>query len=91
MKNDYRVPSERYGHTHYFVRQKDGRYAFVPAEEWMPVYITRNNDGSICFIDTEGGPCIGVGFKTDEIEVVKIESIGSIELFTLKEINKTEE
>lgn len=88
MKNNYLVPSERYGHVHYFVQYNDNKYSFVPAEEWMPVYITYNNDGSIYFIDTEGGPCIGIGFRTDEIEVVDIVIEGKRELFVLKEIEK---
>ena len=91
MKKIYNVPSERYGHTHKFVQQNNGKYVFVPEEEWMPIYVTYNKDHSVYFIDTEGGPCIGVGFKTDEIEVIGIETIGGIDYFTLKEINKTEE
>lgn len=86
MKNRYDVKSERYGHTHSFVRMSDGRYVFVPEESWMPVYVTANEDGGVKFIDTEGGPCIGVGFKTDEIEVVKIDRDEKGEWFTLKEI-----
>ena len=92
MKNSYAVPSERYGHVHYFVQHDGNRYAFVPEEEWMPIYVTYNDDGSVYFIDTEGGPCIGVGFKTDEVEVVGIERIENQEWFILKEIEngKTE-
>ena len=88
MKNNYLVPSERYGHTHYFVQVRDDKYVFVPEEEWMPVYITYNKDGSIYFVDTEGGPCIGIGFRTDEIEVTDIVIEDKRELFTLKEIEK---
>lgn len=88
MKNNYIVPSERYGHTHYFVQYSDNKYSFVPAEEWMPIYITYNKDGSVYFIDTEGGPCIGIGFRTDEIEVTDIVIEDNRMLFVLKEIEK---
>lgn len=88
MKIKYDVPSERYGHTHSFVRVVDDKYTFVPEKEWMPIYVTYNDDGSTYFIDTEGGPCIGVGFATDEIQVVDIVKEGNAELFVLKEIKK---
>lgn len=87
MKTEYKVKSERYGHTHSFVQVEDNKYDFVPEENWMPVYITSNIDGNgIEFIDTEGGPCIGPGFKTDEIVVESIVVQGSKILFILKEI-----
>lgn len=91
MKNYYPVPSERYGHLHLFVRQKDNLYAFLPEEDWMPVYLTYNDDGSVAFIDTEGGPCIGVGFKTNLFKVTKIEIVDGIELFTIEENDKAED
>ena len=92
MKNNYPVPSERYGYTHYFAQIDGDKYVFVPEKEWMPIYVTYNDDGSVYFIDTEGGPCVGVGFKTDEVEVIKIDRTERGEIFTLKEFNngKTE-
>ena len=72
MKKEYNVKSERYGHTHKFVRMPSGYYTFVPEQEWMPIYVTYSEDGNVCFIDTEGGPCIGEGFETDEVKVVAI-------------------
>lgn len=83
MKDRYEVKSERYGHTHSFVKMPDGKYVFNPAEDWMPVYVTGSKKNGIEFIDTEGGPCIGVGFKTNEVEVVEIDKDGRL---TLKEI-----
>ena len=97
MKSNYKVPSDRYGYVHHFKKVEDERYRFVPEQEWMPIYVTYNDDKSVRFIDTEGGPCIGVGFKTDEIEVVKIDNEKSDNsfvagiYFTLKEIEKTED
>lgn len=87
MKEKYPVYSERYGHIHNFVRLEDGNYAFVPKEDWMPIYVTMSCDGDcIGFIDTEGGPCIGVGFRTIEIEVEDIISVGNNIEFKLKEL-----
>ena len=84
MKSKYAVPSDRYGHVHSFVQVEGNKYSFVPEKDWMPIYVTYNKDHSIYFIDTEGGPCIGVGFKTDEVEVTDICGV----LFVLKEIEK---
>ena len=81
MEREYKVKSDRYGHTHKFVQVEDDRYVFVPEESWMPIYVTLNDDKSVLFIDTEGGPCIGVGWSNDEIQVTKIEG----NYFTLKE------
>lgn len=86
MKTEYKVKSERYGYTHSFVQAEDNKYNFVPEEDWMPIYITGDGNGGIAFIDTEGGPCIGIGFKTNEIEVVDLKTVGNTEIFILKEI-----
>lgn len=91
MEKVYNVPSERYGHVHKFVQIEGDLYSFVPEQDWMPIYVTLNGDGSIKFIDTDGGPCIGVGFMTDEVEVTKIERIGMGEVFTLRETSKNKE
>jgi len=91
MEKVYNVPSERYGHVHKFVQIEGDLYSFVPEQDWMPIYATMNDNGDIDFIDTDGGPCISVGFKTDKVEVTKIESIGLGEVFTLKEIDGNKE
>jgi len=93
MKNAYDVPSDRYSYVHHFVRLVEGNeYAFIPADEWMPIYLTYGKDYSNVFIDTDGGPFIGVGFKTDEVEVTEIKrtDTGGV-IFVLKEIEKDEE
>ena len=76
MEKEYKVKSDRYGHVHKFVQMPTGYYAFVPEQDWMPLYITKNKDGSVSFVDTDGGPCIGVGFETDEIKVVALHDFG---------------
>lgn len=91
MKEEYKVMSERYGHTHSFHLMYNGKYVFVPEESWMPIYVTYNDDGTVKFVDTEGGPCVGIGFKTDEVEVVNIERDENGEWFTLKELENAEE
>ena len=41
MKNSYNIKSDRYNHTHRFVRILDSEYyRFIPEEEWMPLYLT---------------------------------------------------
>lgn len=90
MENSYNVPSERYGYTHRFVSvHGDGNpYYFVPEKGWMPLYLTFNRDKSIHFVDTEGGPCVGPGFSTDEVIVTNMERVGDEVIFTLKEKTK---
>ena len=84
MKTEYKVNSDRYGHTHKFVSiNGDGNpYAFVPEKDWMPLYITQNNDGTIAAVDTEGGPFMSAGWSNDEIEIESISDKGE---FFLKE------
>ena len=89
MKKEYKVKSERYGYVHKFVQMPSGYYSFVPEKDWMPIYIT-GKMSDIKFIDTEGGPCIGVGFETDEVKVKKIHCFGQSIEFELEE-KKTEE
>ena len=87
MKEKYDIKSERYGYTHSFVRVEPGKYIFVAEKKWMPIRVSYDTDGAIRFIDPDGGPCIGVGFKTNEVEVVSIERDKEYyEIFTLKEI-----
>jgi hypothetical protein len=82
MEKEYTVNSERYGHKHKFVQIEGDKYDFVPEKSWMPIYVTLNDDNKgVSFIDTEGGPCIGVGWSNDKIEVVDI--VGNY--FILKE------
>lgn len=76
MEKEYKVKSDRYGHVHKFVQMPTGYYAFVPEQDWMPLYITKDKDGSVSFVDTDGGPCIRVGFETDEIKVVALHDFG---------------
>ncbi len=88
MKETYTVPSDRYHRLHRFVRKENGNYDFVPEQDWMPIYVTMKEDNSgVYFVDTEGGPCIGEGFSTNEVIVEKInqDEKGNIE-FVLKEI-----
>ena len=83
MKENYNVKSDRYNHTHKFIKTtytylKNGVlitdediYTFVPEQEWMPIYVTYAdvNMKSVVFIDTEGGPNIYSGWSNNEIYV----------------------
>lgn len=87
MKDKYIVPSDRYHRLHRFIALENGNYRFEPEEDWMPIYVTKDRDGDgIDFIDTEGGPCIGVGFKTSEFEVTDIINTETDIEFKLKEL-----
>ena len=46
MKECYNVNSDRYNHVHHFVKKfdKDDEYLFIPAEDWMPIYVTMNEN-----------------------------------------------
>lgn len=87
MKNEYKLQA-RYGHTHKFVsiNGNGNPYAFVPEEDWMPLYYNYNTreDGTrdIATIDTEGGPLLYAGWSNDEVEVERITDNGE---FILKE------
>lgn len=85
MKNKYFIKSDRYNHTHSFQKiLNSDYYCFKPEEEWMPLYITYNEDGkTINFIDTEGGPCINEGWCNNEIIVEKIEIVNNALMFKL--------
>ena len=73
MQDVYYIQSDRYHRLHKFVRNEHGNYDFVPEQEWMPVYVTMSRDGDcVDFIDTEGGPCISVGWQSDKIIVKDI-------------------
>ena len=87
MKDNYSVKSNRYGHTHQFVKIEDSEnYFFKPEKDWMPLYITYNSDKSgIKFIDTEGGPILGKGWFNDEIKIVDILLTDNGILFKLEE------
>lgn len=83
MKDIYFVKSDRYNHTHKFVKTKLTRlcgedlitdndlYLFTPEEEWMPIYLTYSNSdkNEVKFIDTEGGPIIFKGWNNGNIVV----------------------
>lgn len=83
MKENYNVKSDRYNHTHKFIKTtytylKNGVlitdediYTFVPEQEWMPIYVTYADGDmkSVVFIDTEGGPNIYSGWSNNEIYV----------------------
>lgn len=90
MKESYNIKSDRYNHIHHFIKKfdKNDEYLFIPAEDWMPIYVTMNEDNkSVKFIDTEGGPCLGIGWKNDEIEVIDIfKRCPNETIFKLKEI-----
>lgn len=93
MKNEYKINSDRYGHTHKFVSTSrcSNPYIFVPEKDWMPLYCTYDSESkNIVAIDTEGGPFMSAGWNNDEIIIERIEGgkVGPI-LFYLKE--KTEE
>lgn len=73
MKEIYRIRSSRYGHIHSFRRNDDGSYSFVPAEDWMFLYISSNPESKdIISVDTEGGPFMTVGWNNGEIEITGI-------------------
>ena len=88
MRKEYPIPSDRYHHLHKFVKKENGHYDFVPQEDWMPIYVTMKEDGSdVEFIDTDGGPIIGRGFKNSFIEVVDIITNENNDIeFILKEL-----
>ena len=88
MREEYSIPSDRYHHLHKFVKKENGHYDFVPQEDWMPIYVTMKEDGSgVEFIDTDGGPVIGRGFKNSFIEVVDIITNENNDIeFILKEL-----
>lgn len=92
MKNKYSIKSDRYNHTHKFVRILDSDYyRFVPGEDWMPLYLTYASDSNkVAFVDTEGGPCIEIGWSNNEISVTEIIQKDNILMFKLKE-NETKE
>lgn len=87
MKNEYKIKSDRYGHTHKMVSiNGDGNpYAFVPEADWMPLYYSSEN-GNIFSVDTDGGPFLTAGWANDEITIESIctDVTGSAE-FYLKE------
>lgn len=89
MKKTYKIKSNRYGHLHSFNLNKDGSYTFIPAEDWMPLYVGKSNVDSkeISYIDTEGGPFLTVGWSNDEIKITNIEIGKDNKIsFTLKEV-----
>ena len=90
MKDSYVVPSDRYGRLHSMERLENGNYKFVPEASWMPVYINLNDDGSLAFMDTEGGPLIGVGFETDEFVVTNVIRRGNTFEFVLEDKEERE-
>ena len=87
MKNSYNIKSDRYNHTHRFVRILDSEYyRFIPEEDWMPLYLTyTNNKSEVAFVDTEGGPCIAGGWSNNEITVTEIVLRDNLLMFKLKE------
>lgn len=90
MKQEYKVNSERYGHVHKLVSidGKGNPYAFVPEQDWMPLYYTYNNDKTVFAIDTEGGPFMTAGWSNDEIVIEKIvDGEDHITRFYIKEKN----
>lgn len=88
MKTKYNVKSDRYNHTHKFVKILDTNfYRFIPEEDWMPLYLTyTNNKNEVAFVDTEGGPCIDVGWSNNEIRVTEILLVDNALMFKLEEI-----
>ena len=58
MKNEYKINSDRYGHTHKFVSTSrcSNPYIFVPEKDWMPLYCTAGwNNDEIIIERIEGG------------------------------------
>ena len=87
MKNEYKIKSINYNRTHRFVKDDNSEYyIFKPQENWMPLYITYDENREVKFIDTEGGPCIEKGFSTNEVVVENIFVIENKIKFKLKEI-----
>lgn len=104
MKKEYKVKSNRYNHTHKFVKTvftyfdengdtitENDVYIFEPEENWMPIYITYadSNRNEVAFIDTEGGPDIYKGWKSDEIIVEDMFIADDKLYFRLKEHERT--
>lgn len=103
MEKEYKVKSDRYNHTHKFVKTEfkysdengnivtdDNVYNFVPEQDWMPIYITYadSNRNEVAFIDTEGGPNIYEGWKNNEVTVVDMFIADDKMYFRLKEHNR---
>ena len=90
MKESYLIRSSRYGHIHSFKRNDDGSYSFVPAEDWMPLYISSDPESKdIISVDTEGGPFITVGWNNGEIEITGIRKNEEKRIiFNIREISK---
>lgn len=88
MESKYNIKSDRYGHTHKFVRILDTEYyRFVPEQEWMPIYLTYTADkAGVAFIDTEGGPILEVGWSNDEIRITDIMIIDDALMFKLETV-----
>ena len=74
MKEVYYVKSNRYGHTHKFIKNpKSEYYCFIPEKDWMPLYVTYKSDGTgVLFLDTDGGPLLEREWKNDEIKISEI-------------------
>ena len=104
MEKEYKVKSDRYNHTHKFVKTEfkysdengnivkdDNVYIFVPEQDWMSIYVTYSdsNRNEVAFIDTEGGPDIYQGWKNDEITVVDMFIADDKMYFHIKEHNRT--
>ena len=72
MQTEYKIRSDRYGHTHKFLREGE-LYRFIPQEDWMPIYAGRDpKTDKIQYVDTEGGPFLSEGWSDGNIEIVSI-------------------
>lgn len=87
MQEKYFVKS-RYGATHTFKRNglSGNFYSFVPAEEWMPIYLTfdEKDNKKIVGVDTDGGPFMSKGWSNGEITILGITENGEFELAETK-------
>ena len=88
MKATYKIKSDRYNHTHRFVRILDTEYyRFIPEESWMPIYLTYAQDkNGVAFVDTEGGPLLDTGWSNCEIKITEIIKVDDSIMFKLEEV-----
>ena len=80
MNNDIKLRS-RYGDFHtlqHMPEEGDNVYRYVPAEDWMPMrygFDTYDKDAEInelVYVDTDGGPFIGIGYEIQGKTVKRI-------------------
>lgn len=64
-------------YTHHLeeISRNDDTIDFIFKSDTQYMSVSKNDDNSINFIDPEGGPLIGIGYKIDGMEVVGIKYV----------------